>query len=258
MRWEYAITEQGQAILAGLAGKTLKITKAACSKAVSSGPLESLTELADYAMDMSIAEYTSEGATAKMRFALENTAVAQRFNLYQIGVYAKSYAGGTDPDPEDAGVLYQVWQTSLPDIIYSNEESPGTVRDYLGTVDVGNASLVDVNIDPAAYVRYTTFHTVELLVDQHTQQLENLIVEMGTVALTNNKQYPFNDSATTVNLAAPRENLNYMVHAEAVSSTGSVEAVEVYDKQLNGFKIRFIGSASEAQINYYVSGGMQS
>lgn len=258
VRWDYAITESGQALLAGLAGKTLKITKAACSKAVASGSLESLTELTNYAMDMSIAEYTSDGATAKMRFALDNTAVTQRFNLYQIGVYAKSYVGGTDPDPGDIGILYQIWQTSLPDIIYSNSESPGTVRDYLGAVDVGNASSVDVNIDPAAYVRYTNFHTVELLVDQHTQQLEDLIVETGSAALTNTKQYPFNDSSLTVTLATPRKNLNYMAYAEVINSSGSVESVEVYDKQLNGFKIRFIGSAASAQINYFISGGMQS
>nr|WP_319487231.1 hypothetical protein [uncultured Caproiciproducens sp.] len=257
-RWNYAVTEQGQALLAGLAGKTLKITKAVCGKAAATDPLESLTQLTDYAMDIAITDNTSDGATAKMRFTLDNTAVTQRFNLYQIGVYAKSYAEKADPAPDDSGILLQVWQTNLPDIVYSNAESPGTVRDYLGSVDVGNASSVDIPVDPAAYVRYTRFHEVELLVDQHTQQFQNLIVEMGTVNLANTKQYPFNDSAVSINLTTPRKNLNYMVHAEAVSSNGSVESVEVYDKQINGFKIRFSGSAASAQINYFVSGGMQS
>lgn len=257
-RWTFAVTEQGQALLAGLAGKKLKITKAVCGKAAAPGSLESLTQLTSYAMDIAITDSSSDGSTAKMRFTLDNTAVAQRFNLYQIGVYARSYAGDVDPAPEDSGILLQVWETNLPDIIYSGAEAPGTVRDYLGSVDVGNASTVDIPVDPAAYVRYNRFHQVELLVDQHTKQLENLIVETGTVSLTNTKQYPFNDSALTVTLAAPRKSLNYMVHAEVISSSGSVESVEAYDKQLNGFKIRFTGSAASAQINYFVSGGMQS
>jgi hypothetical protein len=257
-RWTFAVTGQGQALLAGLDGKKLKITKAVCGKAAATGDLESLTQLTDYAMDMSITDSSSDGAMAKMRFTLINAAVTQRFSLYQIGVYAKSYTGDTDPDPSDNGILLQVWQTTLPDIIYTNTEAPGTVRDYLGSVDVGNASTVDIPVDPAAYVRYSQFHTVELLVDQHTQQLANLIVEMGTVALTNSKKYPFNDSAVTVTLATPRKNLNYMVHAEVISSSGSVEAVEAFDKQLNGFKIGFTGSATAAQANYFVSGGMQS
>lgn len=256
-RWTFAVTTQGQTLLAGLAGKKLKITKAVCGKAVATGDLEALTQMTDYAMDMSITDSTSDGATAKMRFTLDNKAVTQRFNLYQIGVYAKSYTGDADPDPSDTGILLQVWQTALPDIIYTNTEAPGTVRDYLGSVDVGNASAVDIPVDPAAYVRYNQFHIVELLVNQHTQQLANLIVEMGTVNLVNSEQYPFNNSAVTVTLATSRKNLDYMVHAEVVSSSGSVESVEAYDKQLNGFKIGFTGSATAAQINYFVSGGMQ-
>ena len=257
-RWDYAVTAQGQALLAGLDGKTLKITKAVCGKASTTDALETLTALTDYAMDLSITESTSDGATAKIRFSLDNAQVTEKFSLYQIGVYAKSYTGADDPDPADAGILLQVWQTTLPDIIYSATEAPGTVRDYLGSVDVGNASAVDVPVDPAAYVRYSQYHETELLVAQHDQDLKNLIVEAGTVALTNSKQYPFNDSAVTVTLATPRLNLNYLVHAEVVSSSGSVESVEAFDKQLNGFKIGFTGSATSAQVNYFVSGGMQS
>lgn len=148
---------------------------------------------------------------------------------------------------------------------------PNITTPFLGTDgakrDNFNAKIADIN----AHGNDTTAHTTQAdkdkieiaaqsatIVGQHTQQLENLIIEAGSVALINTKQYPFNDSALTVTLATLRENLNYMVYAELVSSNGSVEAVEVYDRQLNGFKIKFIGSAASSQINYFVSGGMQS
>ncbi|HEX2986109.1 MAG TPA: phage tail protein [Caproiciproducens sp.] len=80
--------------------------------------------------------------------------------------------------------------------------------------------------------------------------------EVGTVTLNNTKVYPFSDSDTTINLITARNNLDYTVETEVVSSTGSVERVEVYGKQLNGFKIRFLGSGTAATIKYYVRGGL--
>lgn len=80
--------------------------------------------------------------------------------------------------------------------------------------------------------------------------------EIGTVTLNNTRVYPFSDSDTTINLITARNSLDYTVETEVVSSTGSVERVEVYGKQLNGFKIRFLGSGTAATIKYYVRGGL--
>ncbi len=81
--------------------------------------------------------------------------------------------------------------------------------------------------------------------------------EKGSVTITNNQVYPFNAGSATVALSTPRKNLDYIVNAEMASASGNVQAIEVYDKQLNGFKIRFDGSATSVTIKYYVTGGLQ-
>lgn len=81
--------------------------------------------------------------------------------------------------------------------------------------------------------------------------------EKGSVTITNNQAYPFNVGTATVALATPRKNLDYITNVEIAAAVGNVQAIEVYDKQLNGFKIRYDGSATSVTIKYYVTGGMQ-
>ena len=82
--------------------------------------------------------------------------------------------------------------------------------------------------------------------------------EAGSVRITNSQAYPFNAGTATVVLNTPRQNMNYVVNVEVTAATGNVQTVEVYDKQLNGFKLRYDGSATSATIKYYVTGGMQA
>lgn len=81
--------------------------------------------------------------------------------------------------------------------------------------------------------------------------------EAGSVRITNSQAYPFNAGTATVVLNTPRQNMDYVVNVEVTAATGNVQTVEVYDKQLNGFKLRYDGSATSATIKYYVTGGMQ-
>lgn len=81
--------------------------------------------------------------------------------------------------------------------------------------------------------------------------------EKGSVTITNNQAYPFNGGIATVALATPRQNLDYITNVEIAAAVGNVQAIEVYDKQLNGFKIRYDGSATSVTVKYYVTGGMQ-
>ena len=81
--------------------------------------------------------------------------------------------------------------------------------------------------------------------------------EKGSVTITNNQAYPFNAGIATVALGTPRKNLDYIANVEIAAAVGNVQAIEVYDKQLNGFKIRYEGSATSVTIKYYVTGGMQ-
>lgn len=81
--------------------------------------------------------------------------------------------------------------------------------------------------------------------------------EIGQLILANTRAYPHSNAIGTVALVLPRLSMDYLVSIEVLVTSGSIEGVEVYDKQLNGFKIRYSGSAASATIKYYVSGGMK-
>lgn len=86
--------------------------------------------------------------------------------------------------------------------------------------------------------------------------LGDLEGEIGEITLTNSDAFPFNNSIKTIALAKPRDNMDYRITAEVVSTNGNVGHVRVSDKQLNGFKIEFTGSATSITVKYYVQGGM--
>ena len=91
---------------------------------------------------------------------------------------------------------------------------------------------------------------------QQQRSLADLEGEIKEVTLTNSLEYPFNNSAKTVALEHERDTLKYQVGVEVISSDGLVGDVEVYDKALNGFKLRYTGSAKTVKLRYYVQGGM--
>ncbi len=97
------------------------------------------------------------------------------------------------------------------------------------------------------------------LVQQAMQQqrvLADMEGEIREVSLTNSLEYPFNDSGKTMALTHERDTLAYQVNVEVVEADGLVGCVEVYDKALNGFKLRYTGSARHVTVRYYVHGGM--
>lgn len=92
---------------------------------------------------------------------------------------------------------------------------------------------------------------------QHERILANLEGEINTITLSNTQAYPFNNSATTIALAMPRDTMNYRVMVEILSVTGGfAKNIIVSAKQLNGFSLAFDGSASAVTVKYYVEGGM--
>lgn len=98
--------------------------------------------------------------------------------------------------------------------------------------------------------------TAALMLNMIRQLQWDTEVELHTVTLTNTDKYPFNNSAVTVALDERRNNLDYSVEAEVLSRTGGVESIEVYDKQLNGFKVKFNGSGSAATVRLKITGGI--
>ena len=80
--------------------------------------------------------------------------------------------------------------------------------------------------------------------------------EIQEVTLTNTLTFPFNDSTQTVSLGTARKTLNYDVSWELISANGNVGDITVFDKQLNGFKIAFDGSATSVTLKLRIKGGM--
>lgn len=106
---------------------------------------------------------------------------------------------------------------------------------------------------------YETYLLSSMLSQETLQQkraLTDLEAEIDKITLTNSETFPFNNSVKTVALQKQRNTLNYRVITEVVSADGEVGDVIITDKQLNGFKIAFTGSAKNVTIKYYVQGGM--
>ncbi len=93
---------------------------------------------------------------------------------------------------------------------------------------------------------------------QHIQTYEDEapVCEAGTVSLTNSLKFPFNNSRKSVALAKAQADTNYAVIAVPSEDLGNIGEVTVTDKQTNGFKVGFSGSAEAATIKYIVIGGI--
>ena len=80
--------------------------------------------------------------------------------------------------------------------------------------------------------------------------------ETGEKTLTNSLQFPFNNSIVSVPLSVTRDNLNYVVVVIKVEATGGPAGdIEITERQVNGFKMAFTGSASQVKVTYAVIGG---
>ena len=89
----------------------------------------------------------------------------------------------------------------------------------------------------------------------HQRALNSLASETGEITLTNSQKYPFNNSTKTVALKQKMDTTAYTVEADVLSSAGEVGRIVVSDKQLNGFKVSYTGSATSAKIKFFVKGG---
>ena len=81
--------------------------------------------------------------------------------------------------------------------------------------------------------------------------------EIKTVTLVNSTgEAFFNVEAQTINLTTVRKTLNYDVSWEVTTANGNIGEISVKDKQLNGFKISYDGSATSVTLKIRIKGGM--
>lgn len=75
------------------------------------------------------------------------------------------------------------------------------------------------------------------------------------VDLTNNQEWPSNNSVQTVALEPAMDNLDYIVSPEIQGDVVNAGDIVIYDKQTNGFKVKYTGSASAVTVKLFVHGG---
>ena len=93
-------------------------------------------------------------------------------------------------------------------------------------------------------------------VKRNTQSVAAVEGELIEATLINSKGFYFNNSEKTIALNRMRNTLDYRVLVEVQGNPSNVGEVKVYDKQLNGFKIAYTGSASSVSVKCYVQGGV--
>lgn len=93
------------------------------------------------------------------------------------------------------------------------------------------------------------------VVKKHGDAIGNVDGEVIEVTLSNSQGAFFNNSVKTIALPVKRDTLNYVVDAEIHGDVHNVGDVVVFDKQVNGFKVKFTGSAATVSLKLYVHGG---
>ncbi|MEG1904887.1 MAG: hypothetical protein RR212_10855 [Bacteroidales bacterium] len=143
------------------------------------------------------------------------------------------------------------------------ESSPGEIISQGTPLNASNMNRIDYGVEDAYiafqmllqyFVNFDRF--IRRKTDDHDIEFTS---ENGEVTLTNTKKYPFNSSGVTVSMKQVRKTMNYDLFTEVLSvSGGEVGDIVIYDKQLNGFKVRFTGSATNIKIKYRIRGGMKA
>lgn len=217
-------------------------------------------------------------STVLLKAVFDNTTLSTGFKVTEIGVYAI--------DPDDGEILYSMAVSadeSVADYLpaYNGSYPSEIVFNY--QIEVSNAETVTIQAGTGAYAPADDFNALVLVVadrgiqsdslelaarllatcrmhdDETTNKLIKAVssTENGTVTLTNSKEYPFNNSRVTVAITATRENLYYDVETEVTAYSGGLPGnIVISDKQLNGFKIEFDGSASSVTVAYKIKEGM--
>lgn len=271
MEFKHAvITKNGRELLAKLlaGGTTTKFTKISLSSTVyQDSQLESLTALTNVKMTGEAKSFNNNNATVIVSCAFENSGLAVGFDVNTVGVYAL--------DPNKGEILYSVSTALTKGYMPADTGVAKSGFDFKVFVEIGNATNVNLIVDPAAFASYNDLKALGLdiekaflsnlvyisQVDQRLLQSERLLNDLngvsGNVTLNNSRSYPFNNSVVTVPIAKTRNNLEYSVDVDVLTETGGFAGdVIVHDKQLNGFKLKFTGSARSVNVRYKLTGGL--
>ena len=133
------------------------------------------------------------------------------------------------------------------------EKDPGTIKQQGTPQNATNFNRMDL---AALEAMLMSAEAMTMLLRQ-SAALKGIVGEVIEATLTNNQVYPHNNSIKTLQIVTPRNTKDYTITVEVVSVTGgAVGDFEISDKLLNGFKIKYTGSASSVVVRCYVRGGI--
>ena len=143
-------------------------------------------------------------------------------------------------------------ETDLGNNLIQHDPTPGEIVQEGTPLNAANMNLLDT----AALQAIMMGSLNTSLLRQLSDKVEAQAGEQIEVTLTNNQQYPFNNSNKAVQLGTNRNKKNYTVLVEVLSSEGGgVGEILVTNKLLNGFQIAYTGAASSVTVNCIVQGG---
>ena len=249
------LTTKGLALLAKWQfGATPVITRIAIGSGTYTDgeDLTGRTSLKSQKLSVGVTSKTIQNSTTVLLKAIfSNSTLAAGFSVTEIGVFAT--------DPDEGEILYSM-------AVSADEAHADFLPAYNGTypstlvfnyqLETGNASSVTIQANMGAYASADDVNAMSVTVGKLVTAVTTK--ETGSVTLTNSKEYPFNDSRVTVSLSTTRHNLYYDVETVVMAYSGGLPgSVTVTDKQLNGFKLGFDGSASSVTVTYRVKEGME-
>lgn len=133
------------------------------------------------------------------------------------------------------------------------EKDPGTIKQQGTPQNATNFNRMDL---AALEAMLMSAEAMRMLLRQ-SEELKGITGEVIEATLTNSQVYPHNNSTKTLQIVTPRNTKDYTITVEVVSVTGgAVGDFEISDKLLNGFKIKYNGSASSVAVRCYVRGGI--
>lgn len=133
------------------------------------------------------------------------------------------------------------------------EKDPGTIKQQGTPQNATNFNRMDL---AALEAMLMSAEAMRMLLRQ-SEELKGITGEVIEATLTNSQVYPHNNSIKTLQIVTPRNTKDYTITVEVVSVTGgAVGDFEISDKLLNGFKIKYTGSASSVAVRCYVRGGI--
>lgn len=151
------VTQNGRALMAKLlAGKSTQFTKIKVSSTVyPDAQLANLTALTNIEQETTAQAYGNNTATVSIVGAIENTGLSTGYYINTVGLYAM--------DPDKGEILYSVSSASINGYMPPDTGVSKSGFEFKIYTEVGNATQVDLTVDPAAFATHEDIERVSTL-----------------------------------------------------------------------------------------------